>query len=232
MSYNMTGPDISSLAASVFIGAGAEGTMNIFAAKSATLKTGYYIQPKDKLFYTAEVVNYKNYEQDVYVSLEYEYVPGGKQNYMDVQMGALNVDGCAKSGAEAMAPPRDKPVTFTSPEWIVVQDGYLTKIIPHMHDGGVASKFYLNGKVICNAKAIYAGGNATAEIDGQKWDSITAYEDCDEPVKIRTGDKITLSVDYDLTKYRLRPSSAGHGKEAEAMGLGLVWFAKELPGKQ
>jgi hypothetical protein len=60
---------------------------------------------------------------------------------------------------------------------------------------------YLNSKLVCESKAIY-GGESTS-LDGQKWQTITAYEDCKDPIKVAVGDKLTMSAEYDLTKYRL-----------------------------
>lgn len=72
------------------------------------------------------------------------------------------------------------------------------------HDGGVNTKYYLNSKLICTSSAIYGGGEATTSLStGEKWDTITGYTLCTEPVKITTGDKLVMSVVYDLTKYRL-----------------------------
>lgn len=91
--------------ASVFVGAGAEGTENVFAANSTTVKTGYYVQKQDKMLLQAEVVNYDPMAKDVYLSLEYEYIPhiGKEEGWLDVAMGAINVDGCARSATDAMS---------------------------------------------------------------------------------------------------------------------------------
>lgn len=106
-----TNTDISTLAtslprgASVFVAAGAEGTENVFAANSSSVKTGYYVQKADKMVLQAEVVNYDSVAKDVYLSLDYEYIPnvGKGEGWLDVAMGAINVDGCAKSVGEAMS---------------------------------------------------------------------------------------------------------------------------------
>jgi hypothetical protein len=88
--------------ASVFMGAGAEGSENVFAANSSSIKTGYLVQKKDKILMSAEVINYDPIPKDVYLSFEYEYMPRSS-DFMDVSMAALNVDGCAKSLKEAMS---------------------------------------------------------------------------------------------------------------------------------
>jgi len=73
--------------------------------------------------------------------------------------------------------------------------------------GGVNIKVFLNGKQICEAKAIYgtegSEGGAASALDGQKWETITGYTPCDTPVAIKKGDKVYITSDYDLTKHRL-----------------------------
>jgi hypothetical protein len=86
----------------VFFAAGAEGTENIFTANSTQVKSGFYIQKQDKLHLSAEVINYDAAAKEIYLSIEYEYVPGRQPGYLDVSLGAINVDGCARSAKEAM----------------------------------------------------------------------------------------------------------------------------------
>jgi hypothetical protein len=73
--------------------------------------------------------------------------------------------------------------------------------VEYRHDGGTNAKIYVNGKLACVSNAIY-GGESKA-VNGEKWDTITAYGDCKDPIKVSVADKLTMSVEYDLTKYRL-----------------------------
>jgi hypothetical protein len=87
---------------SVFVGAGAEGSTNVFTANNSMVKSGYYVQPNDKMHLAAEVINYDSFSKDIFLSMEYEYIKGHPEGYLDVAMGAINVDGCAKSDKEGM----------------------------------------------------------------------------------------------------------------------------------
>lgn len=91
--------------ASVLVGAGAETTEIVFAANSTTVKTGYYVQRQDKMLLQAEVINYDPMAKDVYLSLVYEYIPNIEkgEGWLDVAMGAINVDGRARSANDAMS---------------------------------------------------------------------------------------------------------------------------------
>jgi hypothetical protein len=83
---------------SVFVGKGNELGPSIFAPQNSTVKSGFYLSTKDKIYMTGEFVNYEPADRDVYVMLDYEYIPSadGKRpaDYMDVGMGSIAVDGC------------------------------------------------------------------------------------------------------------------------------------------
>jgi hypothetical protein len=63
-------------------------------------------------------------------------------------------------------------------------------------------KVILNGKAVCESKAIYDQDKATS-VNGERWETITSYEPCLGPIKTRYGDKIYISADYDLRKHKL-----------------------------
>ncbi|KAF2663440.1 hypothetical protein BT63DRAFT_461169 [Microthyrium microscopicum] len=213
---------------SIFVGKGNEAQATLFAAPNTTVKSGYYIGKTDQIYASAEIVNYKTYDREVYLSLDYEYVPGnGKrpEGYMDVGMGAINIDACMNK-FDLPDPPKNKSITYTSPDWYVMANGYLINLSPHMHDGAVNMKFFLNDKQVCKSDAIYGGDGGTV-IDGKSWETITSYSLCKDPVRIRIGDKLKISSEYDLSRHRLRPMSKDHGMEAEAMALANFQFAIE-----
>jgi hypothetical protein len=82
---------------SVFVGQGDDGSGLNFMAKGGNLKSGFYIDSQDEINLMAEVINYKDVAQDVYVKVEYEYMPDmvpRQKDYYDVGMGAINVSPC------------------------------------------------------------------------------------------------------------------------------------------
>jgi len=170
------------------------------------------------------VINYENKEQEVYVSLEYEYLPNyptEPKDLHDVGMGAINVSPC---GLQALHPPANKPIKYESPPRSVTGDGYLLNITPHLHDGGINMTFSINGKAACTSTAVY-GTSGSATINGEKWETIGAYTPCDG-VQIKNDDKLTMEAWYDLTKHRMRPQANNHNEEAEGMALGTFIYAK------
>jgi hypothetical protein len=61
-------------------------------------------------------------------------------------------------------------------------------------DGGTALMATLNGKVICDSKAIYGGVSTNAGDQG----TIAAMQYCTNPTKVKKGDIMTLEANYDL----------------------------------
>lgn len=72
------------------------------------------------------------------------------------------------------------------------------------------------------------GGDGGKEIDGKKWETITGYKVCNDPVKVKKGDRLYMTSEYDVTRHRLRPNSGEHAMEAEGMALATFQFAKAL----
>jgi hypothetical protein len=191
---------------SVFIGQGDEGSPMTFVDPSKSIKSGFYLGGGGKdeaMVLLAEAINYNKISTEVYVKMEYEYIPNmsaAPKDYYDVGLAAINVSPCSDIN---LFPPGDKPMKYESPEWNVINDGYFLDIKPHLHDGGVNVTFSVNGKIACTSQAIYGGEAGTADIDGQKWETITAYEPCLKPVEVKKGDKVKMVAWYDLTKHKL-----------------------------
>ncbi|KAE9981883.1 hypothetical protein EG328_011339 [Venturia inaequalis] len=188
---------------SVFVGQGDEGTATSFFAKGSPVKTGFFIGTKDTFSMLAEVVNYEKKEQEVYVTIDYEYipnVPARTKEWLEVGMGALTVTPC---GSQNLRPPPDRAEKYASPPWNIIADGYLVDMKPHMHDGGINTTVILNGKAACTLAAKYGGTDGGTTINGQKWETITAYDVCKEPIKVTKGDTITMEAWYDLTAHKL-----------------------------
>jgi hypothetical protein len=82
-------------AVSVFIAQGDENSpMNYFGMNR--IKSGFVIGKEDKISLMSEVINYKKVQQEVYLTLEYEYLPGpvDRKETHDVGIGAINVNPC------------------------------------------------------------------------------------------------------------------------------------------
>jgi hypothetical protein len=72
-------------------------------------------------------------------------------------------------------------------------DSILTHV--DMHDGGVSVETIINGKPVCDSKAVY--GTKLKMDNGKEWTTITKMTDCEEPFSVKTGDMITMKVSFD-----------------------------------
>jgi hypothetical protein len=211
---------------SILLGQGDDGTAMTYMTKGQKVKAGYYLSKTDSTNLMSEVINYKNEPQEFYVTLDYEYIPNmptRPKEYLDVGLGAINVQPC---GLQNLKTDAAKATKYTSPPWDVAGDGYLLDLKPHLHDGGLNVTFYVNGKASCTSNAIYGTSGAATIGNGEKWETIGAYTPCTEPIPIKKGDKLTMDAWYDLTKHRLRPQSNDHSEGAEAMAMVLFTFAR------
>jgi hypothetical protein len=213
---------------SVFVGGGGSaGSGNPFAVKGSAVKSGFYMGKNDQMQVMAEVVNYDKVEKDIYVTLDYEYVKGRPEGTLDVGMGAISVDSCGGPTA-GFSPPKDKPIIYEGSEQTVMDNGYFINFTPHLHDGAVNIKIFVNGKEVCESKALYGKDTSKTTVEG--WETITGYSPCQVAVPIKVGDKVKMTSEYDLTKHRLRPNSMDHSMEAEGMALANFIFAKAGTG--
>ena len=64
-----------------------------------------------------------------------------------------------------------------------------------MHDGGVSVETIVNGKPVCESKAIY--GTKLKMENGKEWTTISKMTDCEEPFAVKNGDIITMKVNFD-----------------------------------
>jgi hypothetical protein len=112
-------------------GGGSEGSGSAFAAKNTTVKSGVYISPSDKFTFMAELVNYDPKEKPIYLSLDYEWVPGKISGLLDVGMGVMGASSCDNLNG-LFIPPKDRSITYEGAEWTATQNGYFVNFTPHV----------------------------------------------------------------------------------------------------
>jgi hypothetical protein len=68
-----------------------------------------------------------------------------------------------------------------------------------MPDGGVNILVTVNGKEVCNSKALYGGkGHTSTTPEGKVWQTISETTECGQGVRVKKGDKIFMQGNYDL----------------------------------
>lgn len=118
---------------------------------------------------------------------------------MDVSITILSVNQC-DGGLPMLKPLEGKTVfSFKSKNMTITQDGWILTRRGHVHDGGVNVDFKVNGKSICNSRAIYGSdGQSMKPEDGKVWETVSQMVECYEPIQVKKGDLVTVDANYDL----------------------------------
>jgi hypothetical protein len=180
----------------------AEAT-NYYSAPNSTVKAGYWLgSGQNKFLLNAELVNYRTESVPVYVSTEIEYVDGWPKGYMDATMSLLSVTGCKGPSFEVT---HDLTrYNITGPKTTIPKDGYIVASTGHVHNGGTNIFLTLNGKVVCNSRAVYGGDeNHAIAPNGKIWDTIHTMTECNEPIQVKAGDTVSTIAVYDTTAHPL-----------------------------
>ncbi|KAF2435217.1 hypothetical protein EJ08DRAFT_656841 [Tothia fuscella] len=208
---------------STIMGASEEIGQSAYSTPDGKFNSGYYIGKNDKIIMSGEVVNYTNDTKVIYSVSDIEYIPGRPVGSLDVFVQILSVSQCDGGNIMLHAPEGKKVFSFESKNMTVLHDGYILSRRGHLHDGGVNIDFKINGKTICDSKAIYGGEKGTFKSGDEVWETVSGTSECHEPFKVQKGDSVTISAHYDLVKHPARKHVGGG--MAEEMGIMSFNFA-------
>jgi len=106
-----------------------------------------------------ELMNMRAEPKDVYLTLDYEYIPGPRpQGWKIAKAMWLDITNC---GISSVNPPRGKmQFKMASRPWTSSYDGELLGVGGHLHDGGLTVNIYQNKQVICASQAQYGVGSS------------------------------------------------------------------------
>jgi Stress up-regulated Nod 19 len=228
---------LGSFPGSGFIVSGNDIANNMFTTPDGTFNSGYNMR-NPRIAMQAELVNYRPEKQKVFIALEYEYLPTIPDPApADAAVTLFSVTGC--SPPDYHRDINQKVYNMSSVEVASPVDGYIINAKGHLHDGGDHIVLTLNGKEICNSRAIYGQERG---VDESQWAVITKMEQCTSPVAIKKSDKLQITSYYDTAKYPPRPAkshehggmmSAGENGEmaasADEMGVYFLNFAVTSP---
>ena len=189
--------DLGSSTSAGFIVSGVDEAANYFTTPDGRFKSGYYIGEEQKMFrMQAELINYRDTNTTLYITTEIEYVDGNLPGYSDTSVSLLSVTGC--KSPDFRVPNGQTQYNASSPSVHIPQDGYIINAKGHMHDGGINVVLTLNGKVICNSRAIYGGSESeTVGPGGKQWETIREMTQCTDAVPVKAGDVVRMSSVYD-----------------------------------
>jgi hypothetical protein len=90
--------------AGLFIGGGNEHGDLLYTSEDGNFKSGYYIKPIDTFDMEGEFMNYNTAPQTIYVVLDFEYLPGKPEGYLDAHSLTLSVAPCNETAFKLQCP--------------------------------------------------------------------------------------------------------------------------------
>jgi hypothetical protein len=215
-----------------FWSSGNERETKVYTSTNGAIKSGYYIKPTDKFMLYSELMNMDPVEKHVYITGDFEYLPGRQKDYMDTKAIWLQLGQCGediqdltKAGIPGK-PLNNKAFTEASPPWTSQYDGQMLYVSGHLHDGGTHLEVIENGKTLCDSQMKYGEtpafhGPAT-ELMGPMV-HISSISNCTDMGKISKGDKFHIKANYDFTKHPGMKNSKG--ELDEIMGIAEMYIA-------
>lgn len=102
-------------------------------------------------------MNEASQTRDVYLTIDWEYIPSPPADFQNATPVWLDVDGgCFQRGSEVPVPANQSTFSLVmNPAWTASFSGEVLVITSHLHDGGEDVLVYKNGAAVCNAKARY-----------------------------------------------------------------------------
>jgi hypothetical protein len=151
---------------------GNERSLNGYGIPDAEVKSGYRIFPDNSFVLTTQLMNMKDQEQFVWLTISYEYLDGHFENFKDGRMVWMSIGGlgglngrCAGARVEnpwgpsnltASQQPKSKVFVEHSTPWRAPRDGWILATGGHMHDGGTLLEVIQNKDVICKSEPTYS----------------------------------------------------------------------------
>ncbi|MEE1928183.1 hypothetical protein V1J52_08245 [Streptomyces sp. TRM 70351] len=177
---------------------------------------GYYNAPLHRWNLIAELMTHAHEEQEVYIEVEYTYLPAHqaeRAGWEKVRPVWLSVAGCATLDEVPVPSGR----SATSWEWDVDVPGTVVGMGGHLHNGGVSlvAEKTGTGETLCDSVARYGETPEYVNLHGGK--ELSSMGRCIDPEGVGTvgkGDTVRLTAHYDTRQ-----------PIADAMGIMVTYIA-------
>jgi hypothetical protein len=107
----------------------------IYTSPDGSFKAGNYLGPNNKTFQLmSDIVNYSPQPQNLWLAVEYEYLPGQAEGYMDAELQFVSVEICGNNATGngvmidetgQFSVPHDTAVSVKKDNFVVAKDGIL-----------------------------------------------------------------------------------------------------------
>jgi hypothetical protein len=113
------------------MGGGTDRESFIYTSSDSSLKGGYFVKSNQRLDLVAEFMNYRVQSQKIVLAVEFEYLPGKPEGFLNSQSIAFAAAPCNMSSFNVP----QKQFSTSSLGWKMPTDGYIISARGHQHDG-------------------------------------------------------------------------------------------------
>jgi hypothetical protein len=172
-----------------------------------------------------ELMNESKKTISMYFVINFEHLPKSTPGYKEAKLVWLDVTNCAR---ESEFPAQLGRYVKESTDFIMPSDGDWLFATGHVHDGGEKVEMYINDKLVCNSKQMYANRrgkfyepNDGTILDGQVMPPGTHISDngvCRNFASGKKGDRVRVKAYYDDSKHMQMRNPKGY-LEGEFLSL-------------
>jgi hypothetical protein len=162
-------------------------------------------------------------QDDIVLTITYEYVLARHaKDFIKITPYWIDVGGCETSNVPAEL---DEVFEYSSPVVVAAEDGIVTFVAGHLHDGGTHISLVQDGNNAYTANATYKA-YANVNDDGMT-EHISSISACEMPGTSTAGDEWTITAYYDTKSHE--PMALMDGSLEPVMGIMLAYIAHGAP---
>ncbi len=176
---------------------------------NGTEKFGYAVEKGDTMAFGLEVMNMREEEREVVLTMVWEWVPEPANGFEKVTPYWFDIGGCDGSNVPAEA---DEVFTYSSEPVKAPDSGFVAMAAGHLHDGGTELELVRNDNPFCTSRAGYTK------------EHITEMSTC-SALNYSKGDRFEIRARYDTKKYE--PMRHADGELEPVMGIALVYAVEQ-----
>jgi hypothetical protein len=212
---------------------GNERTTGGYGVVNSSVKSGYSITKDDSFILTTELMNMEDKEKWAWVTVTYELLEGPQPGYRQGKTVFMGIGPAACGNLSVPNPFGASNVTYNqqpkydifeenSIPWQSPQDGIVLSTGGHMHDGGLTTEIFQNGKMICDSVAKYgkskgghshgdgmrkkrqaalAGSNVSNNVADVEHIQMQTVCDFPDGIPLKKGDSMHLKVKYNFHEH-------------------------------
>jgi len=229
---------------------GNEKSTNVFALPGASIKSGFSIAKVNNFILTTELMNMKDVEQWVWMTLSFDYLEGEHPTFKNgktVWSSIAPIPSCPGTKAQKNWGPSNltlsqqpKSLKFAehSHVWQAPKDGFILSTGGHQHDGGTGVLVFKNDEIICDSAPIYTAAGGHGAMAGMKRQlKAGEYSNNDIPhidkqkgcafkdgIPLKAGDLMHIQANYDFEQHPGMKNKKGELDEVMGIVGTLVAF--------